>query len=225
MAGLVVTAMRRISATGATDVALQSAARDDVGMKVNARLPRKRQMPLRRCVRLSRSSGPFSSIAAFSLIEVLVVLVIVSVLALAVSISIASAGGERQLTREAERLQALIEHACRQAELGGREVGLRIGTQGYSFALHGFNGWATTERKDELRPHNWVPGLRLELLRDGRSLDIANSDAEAPQLVCFSSGELSPFLLRMELGDVGMRYELAGDIQGKVALKRVEIRP
>ncbi len=99
--------------------------------------------------------------AAFSLIEVVVVLVIVSVLALAVSISIATAGGERQLTREAERLQALIEHACRQAELGGREIGLRIGAQGYVFAMLGFQGWELAERKDELRAHEWVAGLLL----------------------------------------------------------------
>lgn len=182
-------------------------------------------MPHQRGARNTHEGGLCSSVAAFSLIEVLVVLVIVSVLALAVSISIASAGGERQLTREAERLQALIEHACRQAELGGREIGLQIDTQGYAFSLHGFNGWTAAERKDELRPHTWIAGLRLELLRDGRSLNLTDSDAVSPQLVCFSSGELSPFLLRMELGDVDMRYELAGDIQGNVGLKRVEIRP
>lgn len=175
--------------------------------------------------RLPNGSWPGSAHAGFSLIEVLVVLVIVSVLALAVSISIVAAGGERQLTREAERLQALIDHACRQAELSGREIGLRIGTQGYAFLLHGFNGWNPTERKDELRPHDWVAGLRLELLLDGRAVSLTEGDVDSPQLVCFSSGELSPFLLRMELGDVGMRYELSGDLQGSVALRRVEIRP
>ena len=194
-------------------------------MTVQARLLMKLENPVPQRARFSRGRWSCHSIAAFSLIEVLVVLVIVSVLALAVSISIASAGGERQLTREAERLQALVEHACRQAELGGREIGLRVGSQGYAFSLHGFSGWTTTERKDELRPHTWIAGLRLELLRDGRAVNLADGDDVSPQLICFSSGELSPFLLRMELGDVDMRYELAGDIQGNVVLKRVEIRP
>lgn len=194
-------------------------------MKANACLPRTNQPPDPRRFRPHSGGSPTATMAAFSLIEVLVVLVIVSVLALAVSISIASAGGERQLTREAERLQALIEHACRQAELGGREIGLRIGSQGYAFAMLGFQGWMLAERKDELRPHDWVAGLRLELLRDGRPVDLLDNAAESPQLVCFSSGELTPFLLRMELGDVGMRYELRGDVQGSVALKRVEVRP
>lgn len=179
----------------------------------------------RQCRRLPHGGLTGSALVGFSLIEVLVVLVIVSVLALAVSISIVAAGGERQLTREAERLQALIDHACRQAELAGREVGLRIGTQGYAFLLHGFDGWVTSERKDVLRPHEWVAGLRLELVLDGRLVSLAEGDAESPQVICFSSGELSPFLLRMELGDVGMRYELSGDIQGNLALGRVEIQP
>lgn len=194
-------------------------------MKLEARKSSKPGAPVWPEARLRAGRGTGAAMAAFTLIEVLVVLVIVSVLALAVSISIASAGGERQLTREAERLQALMEHACRQAELGGREIGLRIGSQGYAFSMLGLDGWVLAERKDELRPHDWVPGLRLELLRDGRQVDLAVADAEVPQLVCFSSGELSPFLLRMELGDVGTRYELVGDIQGSIALKRVEIRP
>lgn len=176
-------------------------------------------------VRLPLRAWPVHPVAAFSLIEVLVVLVIVSVLAVAVSISIASAGGERQLEREAERLQALLEHACRQAELGGREIGVRIDAKGYAFAMRGFTGWSSGPRQDELRAHAWVPGIRLELLRDGRPVSLAGGETDTPQLVCFSSGELSPFLLRMELGDVGTRYELSGDIQGVVALRHVEIRP
>lgn len=217
--------MLQISETGATDEALQFAARDDGGMKAKATLPSKLIDPNHRATQSRGDRRMASSIAAFSLIEILVVLVIVSVLALAVSISIASAGGERQLAREAERLQALVEHACRQAELSGREIGMRIGAQGYEFTMHGFDGWTTSERKDELRPHSWVAGLRLELLRDGRLIDLEDGNLEPPQLVCFSSGELSPFLLRMELGDVDTRYELEGDIQGSISLERLEIRP
>lgn len=225
MAGRVVMVMPRILATGATDDAPCSIARQVGSMKAKASMSWQHWQPTRQAARLSGRRRSGASISAFTLIEVLVVLVIISVLALVVSISIASAGGERQLTREAERLQALIEHACSQAELSGREIGLRIGAQGYAFSLHGFNGWVANERKDELRPHSWVAGLRLELLRDGHTVNLSDGGAEPPQVVCFSSGELSPFLLRMELGDTGMRYELNGDVQGNVALKRVEIRP
>ena len=152
-------------------------------------------------------------------------LVIVGVLALAVTISIASAGGERQLTRESERLQALIQYACTQAELTGREIGLRVSQQGYAFALLGFDGWLAEPQKNELRPRSWVTGLGVELYRDGRELQLARKDADVPQIVCFSSGELSPFLMRMQLGDVARRYELRGEADGRVRLSAVDLRP
>jgi general secretion pathway protein H len=109
--------------------------------------------------------------------------------------------------------------------LGGREIGLRLDSNGHAFAMLGFSGWTIAERNDELRAHTWVPGLRLELFRDGRPVNLSDGERDTPQVICFSSGELSPFVLRMELGDTAMRYELSGDVQGGVALKRVEIRP
>ena len=72
----------------------------------------------------------------FSLIEILVVIVIIGVLALAVTLGVASASTERQLTRESERVQALIEHACVQSELTGREIGVRVDEAGYAFFIH-----------------------------------------------------------------------------------------
>lgn len=164
-------------------------------------------------------------VVGFTLIEILVVMVIVGVLALAVTISIATAGGERQLAREAERLQALVDHACHQAELGGREIGLRIGARGYAFSLLGFDGWMASEQKDELRPRSWVPGMAVELYRDGRALRLGEDEREAPQIICFSSGELSPFLLRLQLGDVANRYDLRGEADGRVSLARTVSAP
>jgi hypothetical protein len=91
-------------------------------------------------------------------------------------------------------MQALIRHACNQAELSGREIGLRVGSDGYSFSMLGFEGWMDGDQKDALRPRVWVPGLQVELFRDGSATRVPDSDAEQPQIVCFSSGELSPFL-------------------------------
>ena len=152
-------------------------------------------------------------------------LVIVAALALAVTISIATAGGERQLTRESERLQALIQYACTQAELTGREIGVRVSEQGYAFTLLGFDGWIADPQKNELRPRSWVTGLGVELYRDGRQLRLAQNDADAPQIVCFSSGELSPFLMRMQLGDVARRYEVRGEADGRIRVDAVALQP
>ena len=152
------------------------------------------------------------------------VLVIVGVLALAVTIGIASAGGERQLTREAERFQALLAYACTRAELSGRNIGVRVDAQGYAFTMLGLDGWAAEEQQGELRPRAWVRGLGIELLRDGRELGFSENSGPLPQIICFSSGELSPFVLRLVLGDVTSRYELSGRSDGRIELDRSERR-
>lgn len=161
----------------------------------------------------------------FSLIEILVVIVIIGVLALAVTLGVASASTERQLTRESERVQALIEHACVQSELTGREIGVRVDEAGYAFFQLGFSGWTDDTLGNELRPRNWVQGMAVRLRRDGREVRLAQGAAEPPQIVCFSSGELSPFELRLDLGDAGMSYEVRGDASGKVSLHREQRKP
>ncbi|TAH45372.1 MAG: type II secretion system protein GspH [Gammaproteobacteria bacterium] len=161
----------------------------------------------------------------FSLIEILVVIVIIGVLALAVTLGVASASTERQLTRESERVQALIEHACMQSELTGREIGLRIDDAGYAFFQLGFSGWTDGALGNELRPRTWVQGMLVRLRRDGREVRLAQSAAEPPQIVCFSSGELSPFELQLALGDAAVNYEVRGDASGKVSLHREQRRP
>ncbi|MBL0164578.1 MAG: type II secretion system minor pseudopilin GspH [Xanthomonadales bacterium] len=169
--------------------------------------------------------GPIPQGAGFTLIEILVVVVIVAVLALAVTISIATAGGERQLSRESERLQALIAHACTEAELSGREIGVRISRNGYAFTLLGFEGWMASGQKDELRPRTWVPGLQVALYRDGSEMRLVEDESQSPQIVCFSSGELSPFVLRLALGDAAKHYEVRGKADGRIDVEAVDMRP
>lgn len=174
---------------------------------------------------LRRCGGPIPVIVGFTLIEILVVVVIIAVLALAVTISIATAGGERQLVRESERVQALIAHARNQAELTGREIGVRITRNGYAFTLLGFDGWMASEQKDELRARTWVPGMQVALYRDGAEMRLAEDESQSPQIVCFSSGELSPFVLRLALGDAAKRYEVRGKADGRIDIESVNTRP
>jgi general secretion pathway protein H len=166
-----------------------------------------------------------ASTRGFTLIEILVVLAIVGVLALAVSIGIATAGGERSLSREAERFQSLVAYACTRAELTGREIGLRFEDRGYTFSRLGFDGWVDEADEGELRARQWPLSMRAELRRDGREVQWDQRAREQPHIVCFSSGELSPFVLRLSIGDVEMRYDVQGHSDGRVTLERVAVSP
>jgi len=156
----------------------------------------------------------------FTLIELLVVVAIVGVLALVLTLSVAGSE-ERQLTREAERFQLLVGQACAQAELSGREIGVVVATNGFSFRLLTGTEWQDAYADGELRPRLWLDGLRAELSREGRTVDLASTPDAAPQLVCFSSGELTPFALTLALGDTA-RYRVTGAEDGALKFARVE---
>jgi len=171
---------------------------------------------LRSPIRASRSP------AGFSLIEILVVTVILAVTAVAVTLAVGGAGGERQLARDAERLRALIGYACEQAELSGRQIGLSIDHDGYRFSRGERADWLP-ERDGELRPRKWSVSADALLTRDGQRVDVA-AFPEKPQLVCFSSGELTAFRLDLALPDSTTRYRLDGRANGDVAGSIVDAR-
>ena len=70
----------------------------------------------------------------FSLLELLVVVVIIGILASMFTLSVGLSGGDRDLEREADRMQALLELASEDAVFQGRELGLRFYPDGYEFS-------------------------------------------------------------------------------------------
>lgn len=160
----------------------------------------------------------------FSLIEILVVTVILAVTAVAVTLALNGAGGERQLARDAERLRGLIGYACEQAEMRDRQIGISMNRDGYRFSRGDHADWLP-EMDGDLRPRKWsVPGAPALLTRDGARVDVGDEFPLKPQLVCFSSGELTAFRLELSLPDSPTRYRLDGRSDGDVAQSVVETR-
>lgn len=157
----------------------------------------------------------------FTLIEVLVVVVIIGVVALSVTLTV-GASSDRRLSREAERVQALIGYACERAELSGREIGIVFASDGFAFNRLGLDGWKSLPTDGELRSRQWPSALRVSLKREGRSVELTGATDATPQLVCFSSGEMTPFSMQLALGDEGASYRLDGDEDGAITLKREE---
>src|SRR5262249_11033881 len=130
----------------------------------------------------------------FTLIEILVVIVILGATAAAVTLAVGGAGGERQLARDAERLRALIGYACAQAGGRGRQMGISLSRDGYRFSRSEHADWVL-ERDGELRPRKWSAATSALLIRNGARVEVGAEFPDKPQLVCFSSGELTAFRL------------------------------
>ncbi|MEO8671297.1 MAG: type II secretion system minor pseudopilin GspH [Tahibacter sp.] len=160
----------------------------------------------------------------FTLIEVLVVVVILAVLAAAVSMSLAGGGGERQLEREAQRIEALLRYVCERAEISGRQIGVSFDPEGYFFSETEPDGWHAI-KDGELRRRRWNAAMMVALSRDGIRVDTSISSPEQPQLACFSSGELTPFRLDLSAAELPSSYRIDGSPDGALTLERRDATP
>jgi len=164
----------------------------------------------------------------FTLIELLVVLVIIGTMVSMAVLSIGSSSGSRELRNEAERLAALIGVLADEAVLDGQEYGLRVTPESYQVLIYdSLSG--TWSEADSQKEHRAPASLRLTLELDGEALKLPEPDVQddqpglasnreekkeplVPQLLILSSGELSPFRLRLEERRAGGNaYALASD--------------
>lgn len=162
----------------------------------------------------------------FTLMEVLVAIAIIAVVAVAVAIGIAGMGGSRNLEREAERLVDRMRYACEFSALRGTPVGLLQQQEGYRFVSRGPAAWQAIEQP-VLAAHSLTP-IRLALRRDGRLLETDGDDLEqlnAPDVVCFPSGELTPFEAELGLANTDTVYRVTGHADGRIELRDVPPAP
>lgn len=155
----------------------------------------------------------------FTLIELLVVLVILGCLIGLAVFSTGIAGPARELRSEAERLSGLIGVLADEAVLDNREYGLSFSQNGYR-VLRYEPQRAEWQVLDD-QAHRLPAWAELVFEVEGEPLRLpTDAEATAPQLLILSSGELTPFRLRLsERGRDGLRLQLSSD---GFALPRVE---
>ncbi len=159
----------------------------------------------------------------FTLIELLVVLVIIGVVLGTVTLAVGGSG-ERELENAARRAQARIALACERAVMGGHDIGFSLVDAALRFGYISPQGWQPFGPRsgEELRERSLGDGVEVELTRDG--LVLANDDEAAPQLACFSSGELTPFELRLARSDVARQWHVRGRLQGRIEIEASDAR-
>lgn len=137
--------------------------------------------------------------SGFSLLEILVVLTILAVLTGTVILSFTGAESEQALKGSAERLAMRIELARQHSLTRNREWGIYVEEAAYRFAEFDPEQQVWIEKNERPFNENDLPdlvGLSLDL-EEYDSLPFEEDD-ELPQILIFSSGEITPFTLLLE---------------------------
>ncbi len=159
-----------------------------------------------------------------TLIEILVVVVIIGIMASVAVISIGALGGDREIERETERLADAIALLNEQAQLEGRDYGLRIETTGYEvLRFDGFGQrWTVVDNDPLLLPRQLPPGLAFELVIEGRIVLLrreSRPEARMPQVFAWGSGDMTPYRLTLARR-AAARVTLVGNADGTIEIKR-----
>ncbi len=138
----------------------------------------------------------------FTLIEILVVVVIIGVLATLATLSVGLLGDDSEIENETGRLANGIALLQEQAQLEGRDYGLRVETDSYEFLRYDafLQQWSDVEGDPGLQPRELPAGLAFELVLEGRPVLLrkaAREETKLPQMIAWGSGEMSPFQLHL----------------------------
>lgn len=182
-----------------------------------------------------RRSG--KSACGFTLIEILVVVIIVGIVSAVVILSFGVLGDDRAMQQQARRLASLVDLASDEALMQGRDYGLEFTRQGYRFLEHDpfSRQWQEIIGDDVLRPRQIDDDLELDLVLEDRNIvlserfsaaaadeeDERNADDFAPHILIMSSGETTPFSLRIvrpsDRSEVQVEMSVTGEIEIQLA--------
>lgn len=172
-----------------------------------------------------------SSIAGFTLLELLVVILLIGIIA---SFAVLSIGGNQrgeELKREAKRLVALVEYAQEQSVLRTQEWGLYFEEDRYSFMILNNESWVMVDEGHVLRERKLPQGIALEVQVEDLDVSLApdfsleeSEDEEGlprkkPMIFILSSGELTPFSVLFSAPDSEIEYRVISSPFGELKME------
>jgi general secretion pathway protein H len=156
----------------------------------------------------------------FTLLESLLVVAIVALIAGTALLRSSATSQDLAARTEAARLHALIGLAAQRAVLRGRRTGVRLSATGYEFLVTDGRGWRPIADDRSYRPRRLPPGVTLRV-RDARTRGGGDA-ARLPQVVLWSSGEITPFSISVSGADRGPVHRIEGAADGTLWLERAD---
>ena len=164
--------------------------------------------------------------SGFSLIELLVVVSVIGIIVSIALLSLGVLGDDRQLRIEARRIGSLLEVAQDEAVMQGRDFGLEVMLNSYRFVEYDpFQlRWAELLTDDIFRFRQLPDDIEFDLLLEDKAVLLENDPQEiqdpdatfAPHILIFSSGDSTPFELRIIKRSQQEVVILQGDLTGAI---------
>jgi len=160
----------------------------------------------------------------FTLIEILVVVVIIALMAAVMTVAVGALGGDRQIEEEADRIADVLSVTLEQAELEGRDYGLRVEPDGYEvMVFDGRRGWTPAGGDRWFEWHGLPPGLSVSLEAEGRLVLLRKAEtpeSRLPHIVTFSSGDVTPYRITLTRSSSGATNAVEGAFDGTIEVTR-----
>lgn len=178
-------------------------------------------------------SSPFRQ-RGFTLIEILVVVIIVAIISSISLMSMNLIDDDRELQTERHRLATLIQLARDEATMQGRELGLELMASTYRFVEFDpyTRQWNEILGDEMFRTRKLPEGMEFELYIEDKRI-VLNTDPQefddpertemssteenyTPHVFVFSSGELTPYEIRLRRPRNDQQLAMRGDLFGEI---------
>lgn len=164
----------------------------------------------------------------FTLIELLVVVVILGLMAAVMTVAVGALGGDSEIDGESSRLVDVLSVTIEQAELEGRDYGLRFDPAGYEvMVFDGRQGWIPAAGVRWFERHDLPAGIAVALESEGRRVLLREPgmpETRLPQVLTFASGDVTPYRITLTRSSTGATVRVIGTFDGTVEIERDETR-
>ena len=188
----------------------------------------------------------------FTLLELLVVMVLMAVLSAAAMSTLNFSAGDEVVETEARRIGALVSLAAEEALLTGREIGMELDQQQLRFWYFDDlqRRWLPLDQDGGPFRNRTLPGtIDADLTLEGRPVVLQNASGDEdeekaddeedtakdssgdvrtaeeqpePQVLMFSSGQMTAFTLVLEDAELDAAWRIEADLLGRVTVEVVE---